>query len=409
MTQPSLERIVSDLEPELVSFLQEMVRIPSENPPGRYREIAEYVAAKAAAWGLETEIVAVPADLVAANGLEGERLNVIARLRGEAPGATLIYNGHLDTVPAGDAAAWSHGPFSGDVEDGRIWGRGAVDSKGRLASYIVAAVALKRAGTPLRGDLVVAATCDEETGGELGAGYVVKNGHVRGDMAVVEGYSDQIIRAMAGCFNMEIITRGRSAHAGWKWKGLNAIVKMARVIDALEELGKELEAERSSVPGIRYTTMNIGTISGGTKVNVVPDYCRITVDFRVMPEHGLDEIKERVERRLRALAETDPELVYEIRDFPGIRTEPTITRPDAAIVQALAAAVRRVRGVDLPVVGVSGQSDARWFMAAGIEAVNYGPGTADNRVHAIDEFIDIDDLRVTTVILAELAREILAR
>lgn len=408
MLKEKIEQVIKEMEGEMITLLQNLIRIPSENPPGDYEKIANFLADELISLGFETEIIDVPDEVTKAAGLEGQRKNVIARLKGTGEGPDLIFNGHIDTVPVGDLNKWTYPPFSGEIVDGKVYGRGATDSKGRLVCYIMAALALKKLNIPLKGDVIIAATCDEETGGHLGAGYVMENGLLKGDYAVVEGYSDTIIRAMAGLFQLKIVSKGVPAHSGWKWKGINAIEKMAKVISALEGLQKELERETSSINGMRYTTLNIGVIKGGTKVNVVPDYCEVEVDFRVIPEHTLEEIADRVRKVIDKLRQEDPEINIEVTKLNNFITKPTVTSENSPLVQELQKAIKEFTGQTYPVIGVNGQSDCRWFVDNGVQGINFGPGRNDFNVHGYDEFMEIKDLLQTACILTLFARNIVS-
>jgi succinyl-diaminopimelate desuccinylase len=387
------------LQNEIVTLLQEMIQIPSVNPPGDYEEISHFLEKKLTNYGFDVEVLDVPQSLVIEKNLSTTRKNVIATLKGNGTGPSLILNAHLDTVPEDDESKWTHSPFSGQLENGKIYGRGATDSKGRLASYIGAALAMKQAGIVLNGDIIIAATCDEETGGELGAGYVTSNGLLKGDFALVEGYSQEIIRAMAGVKQLRIISHGKPAHSGFKWNGINAIEKMAKVITGLESLQTELKNEPSSIDGMKYTTINVGVITGGTKSNVVPGRCAIEVDLRIIPEHSIDSILHRIEAMIQNLQDEDPEMNITIENV-AFETVPTITEPNHPLISALQKASVEVNGKELPVIGVMGQSDSRWFIKNGIPAINYGPGTSANRIHGYDECMEVEDLINTTKVIS---------
>lgn len=405
--QANIEATIESMREEIVTFLQRLIQIPSENPPGVYSEICLFLEEELTRLGFEVEVVNVPEERVKEEGLTFPRKNVIAILRGTGEGRGLVFNAHLDTVPAGDHSKWTFPPFSGTIHDGRIYGRGATDSKGRLAAYIMAAVALKRSGIPFKGNITIAATCDEETGGVLGAGYVNEQGLVQGDMVIVEGYSNQIVRAMAGVLQLRIVSQGVPAHAAFKWKGVNAVEKMAKVIQGLSGLQKELEQEPSAIPGMRHTSVNVGVIQGGTKVNVVPGSCEIEVDYRIIPEHTLDQIYQRVEAMVGALKSEDPDMDIRIERIPFFQTEPTVTEENSPLITELQAAIKEVTGEVLPIVGMLGQSDTRWFTKHGIPGINFGPGTNDNHLHGYDEFMGMEDLIQTTKILTVLARNII--
>ncbi|MDN7246161.1 M20 family metallopeptidase [Planococcus shenhongbingii] len=400
---------VENLKSELVEFLQQMVQIPSENPAGNYVEISHFLKDRLTQWGFKVEVIEVPEEEVKNSGLQTPRKNIIATIEGKQEGPHILFNAHLDTVPAGDPSYWTYPPFSGEIVEGKLYGRGATDSKGRLAAYTMAALALKKSNIPFNGKISIVATCDEETGGALGAGYVTNNKLIEGDMVVVEGYSNQIVRAMAGVLQLKIETEGIPAHAAFKWKGKNAIEKMAKIILELEKLQQNLEKELSSITGMRHTTVNIGVIEGGTKINVVPGTCQIEVDFRVIPEHTLDEIYNRVLAIIEKLQNEDPELKAKVTRISSFETDPTVTSEDSPLINQIQEANKEVNGKSLPVVGMLGQSDSRWFIQNGIPAINFGPGTNDNNLHGYDEFMDIDDLVQTTKVLAVLIKNYVGR
>ncbi|MHC0036969.1 M20 family metallopeptidase [Pseudoneobacillus sp. C159] len=391
---------VKNLQDEIVCLLQRLIQIPSENPVGEYEEISRYLQEKLLHYGFLVEVIEVPDTLVSEKKLSTPRKNVIATLKGKGTGPSIILNAHLDTVPTDDESKWTFHPFSGHIDDGKIYGRGATDSKGRIAAYVGAALALKITGIELPGDIIIAATCDEETGGELGAGYLTNNGLLKADYALVEGYSSEIIRAMAGMTKLRIISRGKPAHAGFKWNGINSIEKMAKVINRLEGLQRELYCEPSQIPGMKYTTINIGVIKGGTKSNVVPGSCEIEIDLRIIPEHSIEEILQRIHSAIEQVQAEDNEMDIKIERIVEAESSPTITEENHPLINALQQANKQVNGRELPVVGVMGQSDARWFIGNGIPAINYGPGTASNRIHGYDEYMNIADLMNTIAVVA---------
>ncbi|MEH7482302.1 ArgE/DapE family deacylase [Neobacillus drentensis] len=399
-----IEKIVDSMGDEIVSLLQKLIQIPSENPPGNYEEICDFLEKELGSLGFEVQVLSVPEEVTRKAKLPTARKNVIAVMKGDGGGKNLIFNSHIDTVPAGDLHQWKYPPFSGTISNGKVYGRGATDSKGRLSAYIMAAVALKRSGIPFCGDIIIAATCDEETGGVLGAGYVTNQHLVSGDMVVVEGYSNQIVRAMAGVLQLRIISKGRPAHTAFKWKGINAVEKMAKVIQGLTILQEQLENEPSEIDGMKYTTVNVGVIHGGTKVNVVPGSCEIEVDYRVIPEHSLDDIYNRVSTMIEKLQLDDPEMNIQLERLPDFQTNPTVTEASSPLIEELQLAIKEVTGKTLPVVGMLGQSDTRWFIQNGIPGINFGPGTNDNNLHGYDEFMDIADLIQTTKIITVLVK-----
>ncbi len=405
MTREQLDQLVDSLIEPAVSFLQKMVRVPSENPPGRYGDIAALIAEVFQKWGFDTQVVEASPFLVEEEALENHKLNVLGRMKGREPGPTLILCGHLDTVPAGAASAWQYPPFSGARVEEKIFGRGAVDCKGRIAAYAAAAKGLREAGLLQKGELIVAATCDEETGGHLGVGYLLEEGILQGDLAIVEGYGDRIARAASGLIWCDLVIKGKPVHAAYKERGINAIEQARYVLEVLEDFSRELAKEPSQIPGIRHTSLNVGTINGGTSPNIVAEDCVLSLDLRVMPGHSLEAIYRRLEEKLLPLQVKG--LVLELIPHREVWTEPTLSPENSPVLQSLLHASAKIKGQSLPVVGVPIQSDARYFLAKGIPAVNYGPGRPENGVHGINEHLEINDLVESIKILILAAGDLL--
>ena len=395
--------IVEAMRKDIVTFLQNLIQIKSENPPGDYETLCRFLDGKLSEFGFTVEVLDVPHAVVAQHGLSTSRKNILASLRAvHLPDRAkrIILNSHLDTVPAGDPARWTFAPFSGQVDDGKIFGRGATDSKGRLTAYIMACVALKRCRIPINGEIIIAATCDEETGGTLGAGYLLENGLLKGDAVIVEGYSNQIINASAGVLQVRFVTLGRSAHAGVKWKGISAIEKMTKVVQALMGFQEDLSRQISSTAGMKFTTVNIGTIRGGDKLNVVPDRCEIEVDFRVIPEQSKDDIFKSAVALADRVKKDDAEIEIIVEKIPGFETEPTLVPVNHPLIEKLQHAIESVTGERLAVNGTMVQTDLRWFIKQGIPGINFGPGTIENHIHGYDEFLEVEDLIQSTKVIA---------
>lgn len=390
----SLVRKVEGMKEEIVEFLRGMIRIPSENPPGNYEEIAEFVTNKMTKFGFKVEKV----------GKEGKP-NVIGRLRGTEGKPVLILNGHLDTVPAsaGDLEGWTVGPFSGEVREGRIYGRGAYDCKGRVAVYTMAAKAIKDSGIKLKGDVVVAATVDEETGGFDGAGYLVEHGLLKGDMAICEGPKNKMFRAGSGEMYMKISTIARTTPPYWATLkpqlSINAIQKMVKVIEALEKYQLELMEKKSHIPGIGGSTIVIGTIEGGIKSNIVPTKCTIQLDVITIPELKQEVIQRRIDEIMEDLERGDPELRVEIETLATC--EPWVTPSDSHLVKILNNTIKEVTGQTVPVAGLHASADSRWWARAGMQAVNFGAGDYEEcKPHQPNENVKIQDLVLGTKIIA---------
>lgn len=392
----ALSRAVDDLEDDAASFLRELVRTPSVNPPGDYAAILDLLRAQYEEYGWEVDVEWAPEDLLDELDLPHPRPNVLAHVtRGTGP--TIALNAHIDTVPV-EAPKWTYDPFGAEIDDGRLYGRGARDSKGRIAAYTLAARALESTDfLPENATVVLALTADEETGGEAGAGHVVGSGALRADYAIVEGSTYAVEYASSGVLTVRVDVDGASAHAGLEPEnGANAVVAAARLITALDAHNDELAERESEIPGVGGATCTPATVEGGVKTNVVPPACSFTVDRRVPPDHDLDA----AERELR-------EVVAGV-DLPAgttasvevlSRTKSFRSDPDDPHVRAVARNAEAVLG-DVPVRGTRGGSDAGHFHAGGTKAVKFGPGGRDSNVHGPDENLALDQLRDAAVVVA---------
>jgi len=378
---------------DVVAFLRELIHVPSVNPPGDVSAAIRLCAEKLAAAGFETKTV----------GATAEQMNVVGTLTGSDTGPRLALNAHVDVVPIGDAAAWSHSPFGGEIVNGRIYGRGAGDDKASVAAQIMAGVALARSGVPLTGALIVTAVADEETGGQLGAGYIVREGYVDADYVIVgEQTMNQICVAERGAVGIQVSVLGTTGHAAAPWEGVNAIEGMGRVITALREELWPVLAGRTH----RYlpaSTATISMIDGGVKTNVIPDSCDIYVDRRILP----GETVEGVVAEIKSLAE------QAVGGVTGLRVEFTTklsrlareSDPDSPVVRALQTATRFL-GKEPVLTGFFAGTDAKHFAPKGWPTVVMGPGHPST-AHTPDEWIGLDEVLEATRLYALTALAIL--
>ncbi|MBI4258378.1 MAG: M20 family metallopeptidase [Thaumarchaeota archaeon] len=381
---------------EVIHLTSNLVKIPSENPPGEEEEAAEFVAEFLNGLGFSVEIYEVLP----------KRPNVVARLKGSESKPVLMFNGHLDVVPAGERSAWSFNPYSGSIRDGRVHGRGSTDMKGGLAAILVAAKTLVEQDFRLKGDLVVSAVMDEESMG-LGASSLVDRGY-KADMAVIgEPTNLEIQRAHKGTLWLEITTRGVSGHSSrirssGKDVPVNAVFKMAKLISALEEHLRNLETRRNDVVG--NPTVNVGRIEGGVKVNVVPDFCRVEVDRRLVPGESPEKAKDEIESLLKKLGDADPEFKAEVRI---ISQREAAEIPEAEkVVTACREAVKAVKGA-AKIGGFPATSDMSILVNRGrIPTVILGPGRLE-QAHVADEYVDAVQVVDAAKIYAKIAANIL--
>jgi len=260
-------------------FLAALVRIPSDNPPGDLAQAAEKAKRLLEGFGLTVESHPVPADLAAANGMKSATNLIVRRKFG--PGPTIALNAHGDVVPPGEG--WSRDPYGAEIVDGWMYGRGAAVSKSDFATYAFALMALETA-KPSRGTVELHLTYDEEVGGEIGPGHLLKAGLSKPDMVICAGFSYAVVAAHNGCLHLEVGLRGRSAHAASPSTGVDALEAASQVLSALYAWRKGLASRVSKTPGIGAAQMTVGLIKGGINTNVVPDAVTLRLDRRMIPE-----------------------------------------------------------------------------------------------------------------------------
>lgn len=401
MNRDQVFATIDSMREEMVDFLKALIAIPSDNPPGIYEEISAYLAECYRDLGLESQVVKVPDELLKAQNLETSRYNVVGALRGRSGKPRLIMNPHIDAVPP--ATGWTYPPYVGTEVNGKIYGRGASDSKGQCVVYAYALAALMRCGVRLEGDAVIVATADEESGGVLGAGWMLEQGYGAGDWAVSEGNTYDIVNALDGCLHLKVKVVGKAAHASTPQYGIDSIEKMSKVLSKLYEYRDKILARHSSVPGIDHPTMVVGTVQGGVKTNVVPSECTITIDRRIIPEENAAEVEEELRNAALSAKEADPEMNVQFeRVMLADSYGPVPT--GSILIKTLQKNAAAVTGLEPKVKGLGGFGDARfyWNMAR-MPSVMYGAGPAGyvgSNAHGPDENVDIDDLVKAAKVMA---------
>lgn len=380
-----------------VSFLADLVATPSVNPPGDYAAVQSMLEDRFASLGWDHRTVEAPEELLKRLGLSYPRPNVLASPVA-IDGPTLGLVAHLDTVPA-DASQWSFDPFDPVVENGRLYGRGAKDCKGRIVAYTAAVESLRRIDRlPERLGLIVAATADEETGSAAGARYLAESGEFRPTFAVVEGNIDRLWYATAGILQYEVTIIGKSAHAGLNpEEGHNPILQIERVLEAVAAVAEDYQGITVDVEGVDHPRCNPTMVEAGIKANVIPATCTLTVDVRVPPGVPPSELEGRFmdllgDVRLPESYDLRIERSYEIDAYTGSR--------EGQLLEVVRDNARSVAGRDLPIEGVMGPTDAVWFGREGCECVHYGPGDASSNQHGPDENVRIDQLVESATVLA---------
>ncbi|RZI69247.1 MAG: M20/M25/M40 family metallo-hydrolase, partial [Variovorax sp.] len=251
---------------EEVRFLQHLVQVPTDTPPGNNAPHADRTAELLKDFGFDAEKHAVPAQEVKDYGLESITNLIVRRKYGD--GLTIALNAHGDVVPPGEG--WSHDPYGGEIDNGAIYGRATAVSKSDFASFTFALRALEAVARPAKGSVELHFTYDEEFGGLLGPGWLLKNGLTKPDLMIAAGFSYEVVTAHNGCLQMEVTVHGKMAHAAIPSTGVDALQGAVKILNALYAQNTLYRQVTSKVEGITHPYLNVGRIEGGTNTNVVP-------------------------------------------------------------------------------------------------------------------------------------------
>ncbi|HYL73322.1 MAG TPA: acetylornithine deacetylase/succinyl-diaminopimelate desuccinylase family protein [Bryobacteraceae bacterium] len=400
--QAVLQRIDS-MAAEMVAFLQELIAIPTVNPPGdNYAACAERIGTKLREFGYDIEFV--KAEGRPEHTRQHPRVNVIGSLR-DAPARPLLhFNGHFDVVPVGDG--WTVPPFDGLVRDGKIFGRGATDQKAGIAASIFAVEAIRRAGVRLHGTVEQSGTVDEESGGLAGMAYLAEHGYVSRDrtdfVILTEPLNvDRVCLGHRGTYWFELITLGRIAHGSMPFLGVSAIDKMADFLAIIEHELKPALLRRTTAmpvepPEARHASININSISGGQpgggiQTPCVADRCEAIFDRRFLLEEPIETVRAEIDEILHKIARRDPEFRYQMKEL--LTVLPIQTGAASELVTTMASAVRDIRGTEPPLIASPGTYDQKHVMRLGLveQCIAYGPGIL-HLSHQPDEYCRIDHL-----------------
>ncbi len=397
---------------EEVRFLQELVKVPTDTPPGNNAPHAERTAELLAGMGFEVEKYPVPSPAVHGYGLQS-LTNLIVRRRYGAPGVgkTIALNAHGDVVPPGEG--WTHDPYGGEVVDGKLYGRASAVSKSDFASYTFAVRALESLAssthTPLQGGIELLFTYDEEFGGELGPGWLLQQGLSKPDLLLAAGFSYQVITAHNGCLQLELTVHGKMAHAAIPDTGIDALQGAVAILNALYAQNQRYKAITSQVAGITHPYLNVGRIEGGTNTNVVPGKVVLRLDRRMIPEEVPAEVEADVRRVIAEAAAGCPGITVHIKRL--LLAEAMKPQAgNAALVAALQRHGEAVFGETIPTSGTPLYTDVRLFSARGIPAAIYGAGPRtvfESNAKRADEHLVLEDLRRATQVVARTLLDLL--
>ncbi|CAB3881704.1 Acetylornithine deacetylase [Achromobacter aegrifaciens] len=391
---------------EEVRFLQELVRVPTDTPPGNNAPHAERTAELLQGFGLQAEAHPVPAEAVRDYGLQSIT-NLIVRREYGAGGPRVALNAHGDVVPPGEG--WEHDPYGGEIDDGSLYGRAAAVSKSDFASYTFALRALEAVARPSRGAVELHFTYDEEFGGLLGPGWLLSQGLTKPDLLIAAGFSYEVVTAHNGCLQMEVTVHGKMAHAAIPSSGVDALQGAVAILNALYAQNARYREIRSKVPGISHPYLNVGRIEGGTNTNVVPGKVAFKLDRRMIPEESAAEVEADIRRIIRETAAAVPGISVDIkrlllansmRPLPG-------SQP---LVQAIQKHGEELFGEPIAAMGTPLYTDVRLYAEAGIPGVIYGAGprtVLESHAKRNDERVVLEDLRRATKVIARTLADLL--
>ena len=391
-----------------VAFLQALVRVPTDTPPGNNAPHARRTAELLAQMGYTAEAYPVPEAEVRAYGLQSVT-NLILRRPYGAPGSgpVVALNAHGDVVPPGDG--WTHDPYGAEIADGKLYGRAAAVSKSDFASFTFAVRALEALGLPLTGGVELHFTYDEEFGGELGPGWLLAQGLTKPDLLIAAGFSYQVVTAHNGCLQMEVTLHGTASHAAYPHTGVDALQAANKLLTALYAHNDVLRTRRSQVTGITHPYLNVGRIEGGSNTNVVPGKVVLKLDRRMIPEEDSAAVEAEVRQLIESTVAQSPGIRLEIRrlvlanalkPLPGNRV----------LVEAIQRHGQAVFGEPIPESGTPLYTDVRLYGEHGVPAVIYGAGprtVLESNAKRADEQLVLEDLRRATKVIARTLLDLL--
>lgn len=391
---------------EEVTFLQALVRVPTDTPPGNNAPHADRTAELLEGFGLHARKHPVPAQQVQDYGLESIT-NLIVR-REYGPGRTVALNAHGDVVPPGDG--WSHDPYGGEIEGGAMYGRATAVSKSDFASFTFALRALEAVAKPTKGAVELHFTYDEEFGGLLGPGWLLSQGLTKPDLMIAAGFSYEVVTAHNGCLQMEVTVHGKMAHAAIPTTGVDALQGAVHILNALYAQNTLYKQVTSAVEGITHPYLNVGRIEGGTNTNVVPGKVTFKLDRRMIPEENPVEVEATIRRVIADAAAECAGIKVDIKRLLLANS----MRPlegNKPLVDAIQTHGQAIFGEPIPAMGTPLYTDVRLYGEAGIPGVIYGAGprtVLESHAKRNDERVMLDDLRGATKVIARTLADLLA-
>lgn len=401
---------------EQVQFLQALVQVPTDTPPGNNAPHAERTADLIAEFGFDAEKHVVPEQEVKDYGMQSITNLIVRRPYGDG-GKTIALNAHGDVVPPGEG--WTKDPYGAEIEDGKLYGRAAAVSKSDFSTFTFAVRALEAVAKPTKGNIELHFTYDEEFGGELGPGWLLKKGLTQPDLMVAAGFSYEVVTAHNGCLQMEVTVHGKMAHAAVPDTGVDALQGAVAIMNALYAENLKYKQVLSKVPGIKHPYLNIGRIEGGTNTNVIPGKVVLKLDRRMIPEENPAEVETSI-RAIIAKAVEDFNTEHGYQGDDAVRADikrlllanaMTPLAGNKPLVDAIQKHGEAVFGEKPAAVGTPLYTDVRLYVERGIPGVIYGAGprtVLESHAKRSDERLVLEDLRRATKVVARSLVDLMA-
>jgi acetylornithine deacetylase/succinyl-diaminopimelate desuccinylase-like protein len=399
---------------EQVKFLQALIRVPTDTPPGDNAPHAERTAELLKEFGFEAEKYPISANEVHDNGLESITNLIVRRKYG--PGKTIALNAHGDVVPPGEG--WTKDPYGGEIENGKLFGRASAVSKCDFSTFTFAARALEAVNAasqhPLHGTLELHFTYDEEYGGLLGPGWLLEHGHTKPDLMIAAGFSYQVVTAHNGCLQMEVTVHGEMAHAAIPDSGTDALQGAVHILQALHALNTQYLQITSEIEGITHPYLNVGQIHGGTNTNVMPGKVVFKLDRRMIPEENPIEVEASIRQTIEKAAQSfkpprgGSQLKVDIKRILLANAMKPLAG-NQPLVDAIQKHGEILFGEPIPAVGTPLYTDVRLYVERGIPGVIYGAGprtVRESHAKRADERLDLEDLRRATKVVARTLQDL---
>ncbi len=408
MNRQEIWKMIDARTEDLLKLCSDMIAIPSVNPPGDVSRIVDYITN----YLKEHKI---PFDIVGENE---DRPNILARY-GTPGNKTVVFNGHCDVVPVGDENKWAFPPFSGEIKDGVMLGRGTSDMKCGMGAFLFAVAMLADAGVKLSGDVLMTIVPDEETGGAYGTQWLFNHGYIKGDWGIVAEPTgmDNIEVGQKGTMGMNLYATGTTAHGSLTpYVGDNAIDKLVKILPMMYELREihgnydgeiakvmEISKEKAKAvqktPGVEnimdHVTVNFGTIQGGVKRNVVADTAMAELDVRVPIGVSHEEVIAKVDEIIKKSGLTGITATY---DNPRGGNYVSVNDPIVATVKEC---IKELLGIDMITAYQWASSDTRYFREAGISTIQYGPSNTEG-IHNYNETVNVADIITASKVYAAI-------